>query len=105
MELALKIANKIRSKERFCVYIVIPMWPEGDPKSTTMQEILYWQVICFSWNIIICILDFINVISSNIDYVIRCAQWAANIKGCFEITEMAAVWVSEYLNCIGYHVD
>ncbi|KAL3344321.1 hypothetical protein AABB24_023649 [Solanum stoloniferum] len=43
MELALKIANKIRSKERFCVYVVMPMWPEGDPKSTTMQEILYWQ--------------------------------------------------------------
>lgn len=46
MELALKIASKIRSKERFCVYVVMPMWPEGDPKSTTMQEILYWQVIC-----------------------------------------------------------
>ncbi|KAK4348005.1 hypothetical protein RND71_034344 [Anisodus tanguticus] len=43
MELALKIASKIRSKERFCVYVVLPMWPEGDPKSTTMQEILYWQ--------------------------------------------------------------
>ncbi|KAG6647222.1 hypothetical protein CIPAW_07G063600 [Carya illinoinensis] len=43
MELALKIASKIRANERFAVYIVIPMWPEGDPKSLTMQEILFWQ--------------------------------------------------------------
>ncbi|KNA20728.1 hypothetical protein SOVF_049470 [Spinacia oleracea] len=43
MELALKIVSKIRAKERFAVYIVIPMWPEGDPKSAAVQEILYWQ--------------------------------------------------------------
>ncbi|XP_061346116.1 phospholipase D delta isoform X1 [Gastrolobium bilobum] len=43
MELALKIANKIRAKERFAVYVVLPMWPEGDPKSGAMQEILFWQ--------------------------------------------------------------
>ncbi|KAH7519875.1 hypothetical protein FEM48_Zijuj08G0083600 [Ziziphus jujuba var. spinosa] len=43
MELALKIASKIKANERFAVYIVIPMWPEGDPKSATVQEILYWQ--------------------------------------------------------------
>ena len=45
MELALKIASKIRAKERFAVYIVIPMWPEGDPTSVAMQAILFWQVI------------------------------------------------------------
>ncbi|XP_039024607.1 phospholipase D delta-like [Hibiscus syriacus] len=43
MELALKIASKIRAKERFAVYIVIPMWPEGVPTSTSVQEILFWQ--------------------------------------------------------------
>ncbi|XP_010029630.2 phospholipase D delta [Eucalyptus grandis] len=43
MELALKIASKIRAKQRFAVYIVIPMWPEGDPKSATIQQILFWQ--------------------------------------------------------------
>ncbi|KAK6793060.1 hypothetical protein RDI58_012141 [Solanum bulbocastanum] len=43
MELALKIASKIRAKERFAVYIVIPMWPEGVPTSASVQEILYWQ--------------------------------------------------------------
>ncbi|KAF8012708.1 hypothetical protein BT93_I0768 [Corymbia citriodora subsp. variegata] len=43
MELALKIASKIRANERFAVYIVIPMWPEGDPKTATVQEILFWQ--------------------------------------------------------------
>ncbi|CAA6656034.1 unnamed protein product [Spirodela intermedia] len=43
MELALKIVSKIRAKERFAVYIVIPMWPEGVPTSTSMQEIIFWQ--------------------------------------------------------------
>ncbi|XP_057761566.1 phospholipase D delta [Arachis stenosperma] len=43
MELALKIASKIRANERFAVYIVLPMWPEGDPKTGAMQEILFWQ--------------------------------------------------------------
>ncbi|KAM3362949.1 phospholipase D delta [Capsicum galapagoense] len=43
IELALKITSKIRARERFCVYVVVPMWPEGDPKSITMQEILFWQ--------------------------------------------------------------
>ncbi|KAL5557797.1 hypothetical protein UlMin_034008 [Ulmus minor] len=43
MELALKIASKIRDKERFAVYIVIPMWPEGAPTSASVQDILFWQ--------------------------------------------------------------
>ncbi|KAL6348785.1 hypothetical protein AAG906_033441 [Vitis piasezkii] len=43
MEIALKIANKIRAKERFSAYIVIPMWPEGVPTSTPTQRILFWQ--------------------------------------------------------------
>lgn len=47
MELALKIASKIKAKERFAVYVVMPMWPEGDPKGNTVQEILFWQVFYF----------------------------------------------------------
>ncbi|KAF8379386.1 hypothetical protein HHK36_028820 [Tetracentron sinense] len=43
MEIALKIANKIRANERFAVYIVIPMWPEGVPTGTATQRILFWQ--------------------------------------------------------------
>ncbi|GAB4832974.1 hypothetical protein Ancab_006995 [Ancistrocladus abbreviatus] len=43
MELALKIASKIRAEERFVVYVVIPMWPEGSPSSASVQEILFWQ--------------------------------------------------------------
>ncbi|KAG6474500.1 hypothetical protein ZIOFF_068437 [Zingiber officinale] len=43
MELALKIASKIRANERFAIYVVIPMWPEGDPTSNAVQEILFWQ--------------------------------------------------------------
>ena len=45
MELALKIASKIRAGERFAVYVFIPLWPEGIPASATVQEILYWQVL------------------------------------------------------------
>lgn len=44
MELALKVASKIRAGQRFAVYIVIPMWPEGVPDSAAMQEMLYFQV-------------------------------------------------------------
>ncbi|KAJ0717438.1 putative phospholipase D [Helianthus annuus] len=43
MEIALKIASKIRARERFAVYIVIPMWPEGVPTGFATQRILYWQ--------------------------------------------------------------
>lgn len=50
MELAMKIASKIRAKERFAVYVVLPMWPEGNPKDNVMQEILFWQVICIEFS-------------------------------------------------------
>ncbi|KAM0015481.1 putative phospholipase D [Helianthus debilis subsp. tardiflorus] len=43
MEIALKIANKIRANERFAAYIVIPMWPEGVPTNSATQRILVWQ--------------------------------------------------------------
>ncbi|KAL1830897.1 hypothetical protein DCAR_0100850 [Daucus carota subsp. sativus] len=43
MEIALKIVNKIKANERFCAYIVVPMWPEGVPTSTPTQRILFWQ--------------------------------------------------------------
>nr|GMC59838.1 phospholipase D delta-like [Ipomoea batatas] len=43
MELAMKVVSKIRANERFAIYVVMPMWPEGDPKTATMQEILFWQ--------------------------------------------------------------
>jgi len=42
-EIAEKIVEKIRANERFVAYIVIPMFPEGDPASAPIQEILYWQ--------------------------------------------------------------
>ncbi|KAF6175330.1 hypothetical protein GIB67_021835 [Kingdonia uniflora] len=42
VEIALKVANKIRAKERFAVYIVIPMWPEGLSDSEPVQDILHW---------------------------------------------------------------
>ncbi|XP_028799098.1 phospholipase D alpha 1-like [Neltuma alba] len=42
-ELSLKIVSKIKARQRFAVYIVIPMWPEGDPESASVQAILDWQ--------------------------------------------------------------
>ncbi|KAM1359554.1 phospholipase D alpha 4-like [Malus sylvestris] len=42
VEIALKVVNKIKEKERFAVYIVIPMWPEGLPESEPVQDILHW---------------------------------------------------------------
>lgn len=44
MEIALKIADKIRANERFAAYIVLPMWPEGVPTGAATQRILFWQV-------------------------------------------------------------
>ncbi|KAI8020696.1 Phospholipase D beta 2 [Camellia lanceoleosa] len=44
MEIALKIAEKIRASKRFAAYIVIPMWPEGNPTGAATQRILFWQV-------------------------------------------------------------
>ena len=43
-ELARKITSKIAHGERFCVYVVTPMWPEGVPDSGTVQAILKWQM-------------------------------------------------------------
>ncbi|KAH7574130.1 hypothetical protein JRO89_XS03G0255700 [Xanthoceras sorbifolium] len=42
-ELSLKIVSKIEAGERFAVYVVIPMWPEGIPESGSVQAILDWQ--------------------------------------------------------------
>ncbi|KAL7139964.1 hypothetical protein ABFS83_09G088400 [Erythranthe nasuta] len=42
-ELSLKIVSKIEAGERFTVYIVVPMWPEGFPESASVQAILDWQ--------------------------------------------------------------
>ncbi|KAK6125104.1 hypothetical protein DH2020_041168 [Rehmannia glutinosa] len=43
VEIALKVASKIKAKERFTVYVVIPMWPEGPPESESVQDILHWS--------------------------------------------------------------
>ncbi|XP_077252065.1 phospholipase D alpha 4 [Tasmannia lanceolata] len=48
VEIALKVVSKIRSKERFAVYIVIPMWPEGVPESEPVQDILHWTRLTMS---------------------------------------------------------
>ncbi|KAM4118524.1 hypothetical protein ACB094_02G210000 [Castanea mollissima] len=72
MELALKIASKIRAKERFAVYIVIPMWPEGDPTSAAMQEILFWQgqTMRMMYDIVAKELDIMQLVDSNpLDYL------------------------------------
>ncbi|EFJ35104.1 hypothetical protein SELMODRAFT_165923 [Selaginella moellendorffii] len=42
-ELALKIVSKIEAGERFSVYVVLPMWPEGVPESGQVLAILDWQ--------------------------------------------------------------
>nr|GEV10947.1 phospholipase D alpha 1 [Tanacetum cinerariifolium] len=42
-ELSLKIVSKIEAGEKFTVYVVVPMWPEGIPESASVQAILDWQ--------------------------------------------------------------
>lgn len=43
IELVRKIVSKIEAGERFTVYIVIPVYPEGIPESQSVQAILDWQ--------------------------------------------------------------
>ena len=43
IEIALKIASKIKKGERFAAYIVTPMWPEGKPEGGSVQAILRWN--------------------------------------------------------------
>ncbi|XP_020096983.1 phospholipase D alpha 1-like [Ananas comosus] len=42
-ELTLKVVSKIEAGERFTIYVVVPMWPEGVPESGSVQAILDWQ--------------------------------------------------------------
>jgi phospholipase D1/2 len=42
-EISLKTVSKIEAGERFAVYVVLPMWPEGPPASGSVQAILDWQ--------------------------------------------------------------
>ena len=35
--------SKIEAGERFAVYVVVPLWPEGVPESGSVQAILDWQ--------------------------------------------------------------
>ena len=42
-EIVVKICEKIAQRQRFAVYILLPMWPEGNPESKPMQELLVWQ--------------------------------------------------------------
>ncbi|XLR06076.1 hypothetical protein HN51_060957 [Arachis hypogaea] len=42
-ELTLKIVSKIKAKERFAVYVVIPMWPEGIPECSFVRKMLDLQ--------------------------------------------------------------
>ena len=43
LEIAVRICQKIAEGQRFAAYIIIPMYPEGDPGSMAVQEILHWQ--------------------------------------------------------------
>ena len=43
IEIAYRIVENINQRKMFTAYIVIPMYPEGDPTSMASQEILFWQ--------------------------------------------------------------
>ena len=38
-----RIQQAIRNKEPYCVYVLIPLFPEGLPASAVVQELLRWQ--------------------------------------------------------------
>ncbi|KAL2645235.1 hypothetical protein R1flu_012822 [Riccia fluitans] len=41
IELALKIVSKIHAGEHFCVYVIVPMMPDGAPDGPSVQDILH----------------------------------------------------------------
>ena len=43
IEITYRIVENINAGETFRAYILIPMFPEGDPASAPTQEILFWQ--------------------------------------------------------------
>lgn len=45
IEIAMKVASKIRSGERFAVYVLTPMWPEGKPEDETVQTMIHWNTL------------------------------------------------------------
>ncbi len=61
-EITQKVVDKIYQNERFCAYICIPMFPEGNPASAPIQEILYWQTRCdFASSFLLhCLIYFIS---------------------------------------------
>ena len=42
-EITQKIVEKIHSNQRFVAYVVIPMFPNGNPSSASVQQILHYQ--------------------------------------------------------------
>lgn len=70
-ELSLKIVSKIEAGERFSVYIVVPMWPEGHPESTSVQVILDWQrrTIKMMYNDVIDALRAKGIVADPKDYL------------------------------------
>ncbi|KAG7177059.1 phospholipase D alpha 1-like [Homarus americanus] len=43
LEITQRIIEKMNAGEYLAVYIIVPMFPEGDPTSGPVQEILHWQ--------------------------------------------------------------
>eukprot|EP00669_Euglena_mutabilis_P000525 TRINITY_DN10751_c0_g1_i1.p1 TRINITY_DN10751_c0_g1~~TRINITY_DN10751_c0_g1_i1.p1 ORF type:complete len:210 (-),score=42.19 TRINITY_DN10751_c0_g1_i1:610-1239(-) len=43
MEIAMRIVTKIRQRQPFAVYLVIPLHPEGDVASVSVQGMLHFQ--------------------------------------------------------------
>lgn len=43
LEIAAKIVDKIKQKKHFVAYILIPMFPEGNPEDIVTQEMIHWQ--------------------------------------------------------------
>lgn len=70
-ELSLKILTKIEAGEDFRVYIVIPMWPEGEPENKSMQAILDWQrrTMQMMYTDIVLALKSKNIVANPKDYL------------------------------------
>lgn len=85
-EIAFKICEKIEAGERFAAYIVVPMWPEGLPDSSSVQDILWYQSLTMK--------SMYKRIQESIDRVRK----KLKAEGDGSETAFADVMATDYLN-------
>ena len=101
-DLALKIATKIRAGERFAVYVVIPMCPEGIPTSASEQDFFLLGKLYFWKSIIAVILQKITCWSMKVHAIVFFILKLNFLYAFFEHDIQLYVSAYRQVNHLGY---